>query len=501
MLSHPLFAYLKRNQQLAVFVGVVVTSMMLLYAFIGYTPKYQADAKVLVRDSALTAKYLNDEQITTTSSALTNPILNNLNLLKTADISEALYNYLKQNNPKFLESKNIKSMADWDEFFNDGSAYIKAKNVPGTDIIAITFAWNDPATAKKGLDAILVAFQHASLKINQSEQLEKADYLQGQADTIRLKLSDLRTRIAVYKKANGTVDIAREMENYSKSRVDFDSNMKMAMAEAQAKHSEMNRYQSVIGMSASDALRGTALGSDPTTAKLYDQLYTLREQQAQYKLRFTDKHPTMRQLNSQIAQLEKDIHNQQSRSLGGRAVSKKQVIIGDATRANAVVNFVQAQGQASGLSVRAGLMNKYLHEIEGKMAKLPEIEANLSKFRDEEGVLSASLAVMQQKAMEARIRSAQSLSNIYIVDKPLTPRNASFPTQTHIIVLAFVLGFVSAISVVLLKLKLEEALGREILVPVPSFGGVVASVSVGRNQQASQRSTTALPRLNPYQQH
>src|SRR5262249_3330341 len=152
-------------------------------------------------------------------------------------------------------------------------------------------------------------------------------------------------------------------------------------------------------------------------------------------------------------------------------------------RAGAVRNLVDANSQASALSIKAGLLNHYLKEIDGRMKNLPEIEATLLKFKDEENVLSTSLAVMEQKALEAKIRSSQSLSNIYIVDEPHTPRSASFPTQLHICILAVVLGFVSGISVVLLKMKLEEVLGAEILVPVPSFGGLVASIRVGRGGQ------------------
>ncbi|MEB3288247.1 MAG: hypothetical protein VKJ04_12205 [Vampirovibrionales bacterium] len=502
--THSVFLYLKKHQSLAIFVGILISSVILLYAFLGYTPKYAADAKVLVRESALTSKYLNTEDtISTTSSTLTNPILNNLNLLKTNDIAEGLWEYLKNKHPEALKEKNVANKDEWYDFFQDGSSYIKAKNVPGTDIIAITFSWSDPLIAKEGMQVILKSFQNASLKINQSEQNEKAEYLQSQANEIRQKLDLVRGDIMKFKQSHQTVNIEKETENYSKSRIEFDTALKVAQADASAKRSEMSNYQSVLGMTPKQALQGTAMGGDPTSAKLYDQLYTLKEQKAQFKGRFTDKHPQMRQLNSQISQLEKDITEQQKRNLGYvPSASQRPVVIGDESRFGAVKNLVQANSEASALAQKAGMLNGYLHQLDARMKALPQIEAALAKYRDEEAVLSQSLAMMEQKVLEAKIRSSQSLSNIFIVDPPRQPKSPSFPTQLHMIILGILAGAVSGVAAVLLKMKLEELLGREILVPVPTFGKIrpfnaTASVRMGTEKVGKDKKNASKPNDKP----
>lgn len=490
--------YLKKNQQLAIFVAVLVSVLMMMYAFIGYTPKYVSSSKVLVRESVLTSKYLTGEGIETTSSALTNPILNNMNLLKTEEISNAMWHYMQQYRPHLLKAKNIDSQEDWEAFFGDGSAFIKAKNIPGTDIIAINFTWDDPQVAKEGLITTLQGFQAASLKINQSEQIERSVYLAQQADDIRFKLGLVRGKIRDFKKKEKTVDVVQETENYARSRADFETALKVASAEAAAKHGEMNRYQSVLGMNARQALNATAIGGDPTMSKLHDQLYALKEEQAQNKSRYTDQHPRMKQLNSQIAQIESDIKNQTQRNLGSGAGSgKSQISVSDETRSGAIRNFVQAQSEATALSIKANQLNSYLKQLDQRMSSLPEIEATLSQYQDEENVLSSSLAMMEQKALEARIRGAQSLSNIYIVDSPRLPRGASFPTPVSVAFLGIFLGMAMGVAAVFLKMKLEETFNREFEVTVPNFGGLVDTLPLGlsKPQAPNRMQPSASPAL------
>lgn len=435
--------FLKRNGFLIAGVSVFVMFWVLVYAFTLYSPNYAAKSTVIIKDSAITSRYVMPEQyyaLQTTSSSSSNPVLNTMGLLKSQAISDALFAYLLEKHPDELTSRYIGNKAQWEKFFTDGSKFIKAKNQPGTDLIVIEFAWDDPVIAREALQVVVDAFQQASLELNQSEQRSRTTFLEKQVEELELQLAEVRGRKTQYRRNTGTVSVKRESDDLAASRMELGNRLSQIEAQARGKEAEVARYQKMLGMNPEKALKASALGQNATMARLQDELYTLQQKLANLRTTYTENNPKVKEVQSQVDEIKADIEAEKRRTLGSQAGEAVDGVVADTTRGTVVSNMVAAQAEAQRLRSEAAVIRGRLGEVNGLIQRFPEVEAGLMDIEQEEGSLSNALDNLRQKVMEAKVKEEQTLSNVFVVDPPRMPVKPEFPSRLHLVVLSVVLG-------------------------------------------------------------
>ncbi|WP_303674277.1 GumC family protein [Vampirovibrio chlorellavorus] len=434
-------SFWRRNTALIVGVGLFVCFWMLIYTFFVFKPGYAAKAMVIIKDSAITSRYVEPDQyyaLQTTSSSSSNPVLNTMGILKSSAISEALWQFFQSKHPEQLKKLKIKTPADWKAFYQDGSAFIKAKNQPGTDLISVQFSWSDPVIAKEGLGVVLKAFQNASRDLNRSEQSTRTQFLEGQVRELEAQLLAVRKLKSTYQISNKTVSVRREGDDLAGSRMELSNRLSQLEAQAQGKERLARRYQQLLGMNPEKALKASALGQNATIARLQDELYRLQQQYALLSASLTESNPKVREIEAQIAQVKANLSAEQSRTMG--TANNTQTVVADTTRGDLVRNMLLANGEAQDLRAQAAIIRQRLGQINVDISQFPQKAEGLAQIEQKEASLSVALDHLRQKALEGRVKEAQTLSNVFIVDEPSLPQKAQFPNRTHLIVLSLLMG-------------------------------------------------------------
>ncbi len=451
-----------RSMEGLLFIGVAaaIWIWVSIYASTVYQPKYAAKSLVLIKDSAITSHYVvpaENYAIQTTSSSSANPVLNTMGLLKSEAISQALYDYLQKNHPEELQKHLIKTKAQWDRFYSDGKAFIKAKNQPGTDLITIQFSWHAPIIAKEGLDTILRAFSNASLNLNRSEQHSKSIYLEAQVGDIAKALEKVRQEKSRYKEAVGSVNLAKESDTLATQGIEMATRLSQVEATAQGKEAEFKRYEKMLGMPSDDAITASALGLNKTLSKLQDQLYQLNQRNAELRTTLTEKNPKLKEIQSQIQSVKLDIQNELNRTLGSNAQVGNHVAIADEGRGNIIRLMATAQAEAINLNTEANVLRERMAEIDQQIKDFPNKEEALANLDEKERSLSSALSAVRQKEIEAKLKEAETLSNVFVVDQPQLPTKVKFPDQIQLLILGILFGIAAGVGAVALKRSLLKA--------------------------------------------
>ncbi len=445
-----LMTLLRQNKRLFVTVFLFVWLLTSVYTLVGYKPTYVSSGMVMIKDTALTAKYVTADSYEMTAAQSTSSVMNTMGLLKTTIFMDNLYHYFQTRHPEVLEKEKIKTTADWEKFFGSGSKFIKYANLPGTDMISFEFKWEDPEIAKEGLEVILNTFRDASLGINRTEQHERSRYLAQQISDIEQKLVLVQEQSSQFKAQHGVVNSAEENINLTKAKMDIKTSLAMTSAEAVGKNSQVRGYKSLLGMNASDALRAAGLGRNETLAKLQSELYTAQSERASLLTKYTEQSVKVQEVNNHIAELQASIQKETTRSVGRHGSANVQAI-SDETRGHAVGDMVSAATEAEQLNSKNRILSSYLHQLESRAKALPQIEAKLANYEMEESALNSSLKTLKEKELDAQLKESQSLSNVFIVDSPRLPIEASFPRQPHLLFFDFILGLACGVASVLLK--------------------------------------------------
>lgn len=441
----------KLNKKIIFSVALTIFTLSTAYALLAYVPKYKSDASVMIKNSAITAKYVTEDDISTSSSSASNPVLNTMALLKSDLIADSLWNRMLATNPDERKRLEVNSLEEWKDYFESGKGFIAYKNAPGTDVISLSFTWTDPKLAKQGMGIVLDAFKEASQEMNKSEHHERYTYLSSQIMDVKSKLEAVRKALTDYRQKYHVSSIDKDIENYSKNRIQLEFEAANASAESSDYNDRRAHYQQVLGMTADKAVKAVSLGGNQSLAKLYDNYYTLSESYASLKTRYTDEHHQVKEVKNKLTQTEEDIRKEMSR-MGVKADPElANRTISDETRGRAIQDMLDVESKYKGARGRAAKMKQYLGSVERKMAQLPAVEEGIANLTDQEISLSDSLKTLEQKALDAKIRETQTLSNLFVIDAPHLPKYPDFPGKSHIILLGALIGLAAGFGVALAK--------------------------------------------------
>lgn len=492
-------SFWRRNTALIMGVGLFVCFWMLIYTVFVFKPGYAAKAMVIIKDSAITSRYVEPDQyyaLQTTSSSSSNPVLNTMGILKSSAISEALWQFFQSKHPEQLKKLKIKTQADWKAFYQDGSAFIKAKNQPGTDLISVQFSWSDPLIAREGLGVVLKAFQNASRDLNRSEQSTRTQFLEGQVREIEAQLLAVRKLKSTYQISNKTVSVRREGDDLAGSRMELSNRLSQLEAQAQGKERLARRYQQLLGMNPEKALKASALGQNGTIARLQDELYRLQQQYALLSASLTESNPKVREIEAQIAQVKANLNAEQSRTMG--TANNTQTVVADTTRGDLVRNMLLANGEAQDLRAQAAIIRKRLGQVNVDISQFPQKAEGLAQIEQKEASLSVALDHLRQKALEGRVKEAQTLSNVFIVDEPSLPQKAQFPNRNHLIVLSLLMGLGVGIATAFAKEQLSgSSAGYSMPDWMEPLEGSQTTAEMAEAAEAAAMIETAQPPTRP----
>jgi len=446
------------NRRLIISLALIIGTLSLVYALVGYVPQYQSHASVIIKDSALIERYVtNSDTRSTTSSLSANPVLNTLELLKSQDIAQALWTEFLVKYPAARQQMDVSTYREWELAYKNGGDFVRYHNVPGTDVITLSFQWPDAVLAKKGMQAVLNAFQRSSLKLNQSEYSNRHRYLAAQALEIENQLATIRAEISTFKETNNTYDTAKELENYSSDKIDFELELKKANAEANNYLAQRGALERSLGMSTNKAVQAVSLGRNETLNKVYEQYYATSQEYANLRARYKPEHPKMKQLQAKMDQAKVDM----AMEIGGTAAQPTNPAyvsrITDDTRAKAVEQMLEADANYRGAQVKATILQRHFNTLEGKMRSLPQLEEQLAALKQQETTLSESLSNIQKQALEAKIRTTQTQSNVFVISRPTLPDKPQPPGKALIILGGLLAGLATGLAIANLKDRIMQS--------------------------------------------
>ncbi|MGE0200246.1 MAG: GumC family protein [Candidatus Melainabacteria bacterium] len=450
----------RENVTTLVIIAIVVMGWVTAYVLLMYQPSYESSASVIIKDSAITKRYVESEQyysLKTTTSSNSSPVLNTMKLLYSSPISESLYLFFKTKYPEELRKRNVDDLEGWQEFYKDGSDFLSSKNIPGTDIITIGFVWTDAKIARAALKHVVSSFKAASLSVNRAEQEDRAKYLQGKTADLRVRLDAVRTTLSGYQQNMHVVNSDEESLNLSSSRLTLKNQIAQLNAQLQGKMAEKERYEKMLGVTPDKAILATSIGLNSQLTDLQKRLYEKKQKYAELISYYTEQAPQVKQVQSEIRQIESNIDSELRRTLGDRYTpdARDLLSVTDSNRANLIQNMVTAEAEVSNLKNQVSTLQGRLGQLEGDIYRIPETSQNITRLQEEEASLSKALDTMRERTIEANLQEAQTLSNVFIVDEPTEPFKARFPRQIHLFLMGIAGTFMIWFAMILLKARLE----------------------------------------------
>lgn len=292
---------------------------------------------------------------------------------------------------------------------------LKLTVVPKTRIIEIRYSSPDPQLAARLVNTLVNVYIEQNFKTKFESAMQTSDWLSKQLSDLQLKVETSQEKLVRYQKEHGILGID-EKENIVTAKLD-ELNRELTQAETDRIQKE-SRYR--LTQSGNPELIA-GIDANSLLGRLHQQESDLRTQIAQAEVQLGPAHPRIRELASQLQQVQNGLHAEIEK-LAGRIKTEYLTAV---QRESMLRAALEAQKQ------QANKLNE--SAIEYSLLKR-DVDTNRQLY---EGLL--------QKLKEASVSAGLKSSNIRVVDVARVPLAPSKPDKRRNIMLALAMGLVGGV--------------------------------------------------------
>jgi polysaccharide chain length determinant protein (PEP-CTERM system associated) len=334
----------------------------------------------------------------------------------------------------------------------------------------------DRDTAKRIAQSLITVFIESSLSTKRAESSGAQSFLDEQIVEYEERLVAAENRLALFKQEN--VAVLRGGDYYSTlqaAREDLTA-ARLMLSEMENRRSELARQLE----EEEPVLISSEVTADiGSMSPLDSRIENLRASLDDLTIRYTDKHPEVRQLNEMIQHLEAKKAAEISRvrsdtSAGFTGMANSPIYQGMRSM------LAATEANVAELHVRVAEYEQRITDLENKVNHVPEIEAKLKQLDRDYNVILGQHRTMLQRRETARLSEdvEQTASDVTfrVIDPPFVPLNPSEPNKlllnSGVLILALGMGAGLALLLSLIKPVVVNQQSLLRLTGLPLLGSV-----------------------------
>ncbi len=261
---------------------------------------------------------------------------------------------------------------------------------PGpSTVLKIAYQDADPVRAMHVANAIARAYQEKRIERRSKEAQQTESFLAEQLERVRESLGTSEKRLGEFKTKEGIVELSKSAESLVERIAELEKDRVLISLDLR---SARNLYRRLIESQGSNKefILSTAASPDPIIGQLAQTLSQLEVKRQAMLQEFTERHPEVAAIDSQIKELKNRI-------------------------------LLTVKNSIDGLEKRQETIENAIKENESNLKKLPGAERELAimtrSFRTNEEIY----LLLLKKYEEARIARAATVANMDIVDPAILP--------------------------------------------------------------------------------
>lgn len=358
-------------------------------------------------------------------------------------------------------------------FVNMLQGGLSVKQIPDTRLIEIRYRHPDPQVASKIVNAVADAFVLSNLERRTETSSTAGDFLQRRIAELQVEIRKGEEQLNNYAKNHQIISL-NEGQNTVVERL-AGLNRELMDAEKERNDAEA-KYRASRDKDRAEAQADEATSKQ--TGETQDKLAELRQKRAQLLVSYTEKYPEVKEIDEQIAVLEKQLKDTRSKATN--------VVV-----TNLETRFLEAKSKEDAL--RASFEKQ-----RGETLTQNEAAVNYRIIQQEVQTNKALLDALLQREKENDVVLAGTPNNIHIVDYSPVPKGAVGPRRMQSLALAMLISLVFGIALARYLDYLDDSVNSaedvEKILHLPALAVIPTIGSLSRRRLLS--SNMALQKKN-----
>ncbi len=361
----------------------------------------------------------------------------------------------------------------------------KIKVVPsgGGNIYSISYRDTDPARATRLVETLVTMFVSSSGTDKRKNSEEARTFIDEQIALHEAKLSKAENALKEFKLRHFGVAGVSNQDYFSRMSSLTDEVNKTRLELSAAERSRDALKQQLATESPRVMVDPTLAGAGVQLSETEIRLQTQKKLLDELQRRYTDEHPEVVNVRSQIAVLESQRHREQDDTARKEALNP-------AAGNNPVfqrlrIGYAEADANVAALRVRLGFQQSSLAEVRASAGKMPQIEAELVQLNRDYEVIRKNyeqlVARRESASLGVKIDESMPIADFRIVDPPRAAQMPVLPNRMAIAALGLVSALLSGIAAAWLAVRLRPKVHRSNQLALITGRPVIGTVTLLTN--------------------
>lgn len=317
-----------------------------------------------------------------------------------------------------------------------------------TRLIKVEYTHYDPQLASKVVNTVADTYVLQNLELKVQSNASASDFLQKRVAELQSQIRSGEERLINYAKSNQILSLDANQNTVVQRLADLNSKL------SQAENDRITAESAYRAASQNPMSGATAESKDPRTSGLETQLTSLRQRLEQLKVEYTEEWPEVKQVQKQIAAIEKELQTNRKRSTDTQVAALEQSYREASSREKELRSNFEVQ--------RNMVLNQNEAAINYRIIQ-QEIDTN-------KGLLDNLL----QRSRETEVILNGTPNNVHIVDRALVPGSPEGPQRTKNVFIAFIASLFGGIGIAFVLNWLDDTIrisdNFELQLGVPVIG-------------------------------
>jgi capsular exopolysaccharide synthesis family protein len=475
-------------------VAILISTLSLsAFAAISVKPSYQAETKILFKNSAFKVAGNSVSAGTAEGSdsgdlkplvAAQNPISTQLEVISSHPLLQQTIDKLD------LKDRNGKPMS-----VKDIQSGLTTKIAGGSDVVQIIYKTQKKDDAARVANTVANVYLENEIQANRKEAEAVRLYMSQQLPKTQAAVDRSELALRQFKQKHNIVDLTEE----SKSAVTIIGNLETAISTTRAQLEDItaqgNDLRQKLNLSPQEAITVSAIGQSPIVQTTLTQLQDIDRQLAAERSRFSDNNPILVNLKEKRANLSTLLQKQIQQTIGSQAQSPSGLLkVGD-LKQNLIKDFLQFEVQRIGLTKKLSSLTNSRANYQQRVNVIPKLAQEQHQLERVFEVSQVTNQTLLKKIQELQLIENKTSPSARIIARAIPPDRPESGNKPIILGFGLLAGsFFASIAIVLLELR-DRSL-KTIKEIQTTFGytllGIVPSMTKKAPPKGPQLATTTL---------
>lgn len=359
--------------------------------------------------------------------------------------------------------------ASKDGKYPDYDGYVKGriKTLPfkDTDILQVSVTGKSPEQAQKANDLLVHGFMNRLAEMSHDEQRATREFIEKRLVSSKTELTEAENKLQKYQVANKMYSPDDQMKSLADKLSTVDKAKATNQLDLETAKAALDSINGQLGNA------GQSMADSPAIQQYKVQLAQLEATKAGYVGKYTDEHPKMQEINSQISNAREALNQEIAKVVSMQAPSAspvQQQLLTSKFQSEASIAVAEGKNQA--LAGQEAQNNAII-------ASLPVQQQGFIRVKRDADVAQEIYVMLAKRLEEAKVAEVMVPNEVQVVDSATLPERPIKPRKSLTMLLSLVLGLLAGTGFViarhLLNRKIrtaddvEQQLGLPVLGMIP----------------------------------